>query len=243
MKNTLDRHRFITNISHPWRTLDESTDVLRSARAATFFILFFLMSFFSFSFLLFSSRFCWVVFKQEKERERERTNFLLFLRTQQKEKKYVFCLRSKSRADVRYKKRSSKQTTNALCLSSSWAFSSLHLKPLWHFYSRARNIFYYGFLFFLLSLVLMSDSTLFFFFVLAKSTGGGLSFWSFQKKRRERRREGIFFVKYVFSLLFSSPLFFTLFSLCAHENTSHRIFFRHTSTTQHKTLTEIASGT
>ena len=160
-----------------------------------------------------------------------------------KKKKYVFCLRSKSRADVRYKNRSSKQTTNALCVSSSWAFSSLHLKPLRHFYSRARNIFYYGFLFFLLSLVLMSDSTLFFFFLLAKKHRRGLSFWSFQKKRRERRREGIFFVKYVFSLLFSSPLFFTLFSLCTHENTSHRIFFRHTSTTHHKTLTEIASGT
>jgi len=197
------------------------------------------MSFFSFSFLLFSSRFCWVVFKQEKERERDRTNFLLFLRTQQKEKKYVFCLRSKSRADVRYKNRSSKQTTNALCVSSSWAFSSLHLKPLRHFYSRARNIFYYGFLFFLLSLVLMSDSTLFFFFLLAKTTEEVSRVLVFPEKREEKEEEERKF----FSLLFSSPLFFTLFSLCAHENTSHRIFFRHTSTTHHKTLTEIASGT
>lgn len=197
------------------------------------------MSFFSFSFLLFSSRFCWVVFKQEKERERDRTNFLLFLRTQQKEKKYVFCLRSKSRADVRYKNRSSKQTTNALCVSSSWAFSSLHLKPLRHFYSRARNIFYYGFLFFLLSLVLMSDSTLFFFFLLAKTTEEVSRVLVFPEKREEKEEEERKF----FSLLFSSPLFFTLFSLCAHENTSHRIFFRHTSTTHHKTLIEIASGT
>lgn len=197
------------------------------------------MSFFSFSFLLFSSRFCWVVFKQEKERERDRTNFLLFLRTQQKEKKYVFCLRSKSRADVRYKNRSSKQTTNALCVSSSWAFSSLHLKPLRHFYSRARNIFYYGFLFFLLSLVLMSDSTLFFFFFLQKTTEEVSRVLVFPEKREEKEEEERKF----FSLLFSSPLFFTLFSLCAHENTSHRIFFRHTSTTHHKTLTEIASGT
>ena len=202
------------------------------------------MSFFSFSFLLFSSRFCWVVFKNKRKREtRERTNFLLFLRTQQKEKKYVFCLRSKSRADVRYKNRSSKQTTNALCVSSSWAFSSLHLKPLRHFYSRARNIFYYGFLFFLLSLVLMSDSTLFFFFLLAKTTEEVSRFGLSRKKRRERRRRKKIFFQRVFSLLFSSPLFFTLFSLCAHENTSHRIFFRHTSTTHHKTLTEIASGT
>lgn len=197
------------------------------------------MSFFSFSFLLFSSRFCWVVFKNKRKREtRERTNFLLFLRTQQKEKKYVFCLRSKSRADVRYKNRSSKQTTNALCVSSSWAFSSLHLKPLRHFYSRARNIFYYGFLFFLLSLVLMSDSTLFFFFLLAKKQRRSLVL-VFPEKREEKEEEERKF----FSLLFSSPLFFTLFSLCAHENTSHRIFFRHTSTTHHKTLTEIASGT
>ena len=198
------------------------------------------MSFFSFSFLLFSSRFCWVVFKNKRKREtRERTNFLLFLRTQQKEKKYVFCLRSKSRADVRYKNRSSKQTTNALCVSSSWAFSSLHLKPLRHFYSRARNIFYYGFLFFLLSLVLMSDSTLFFFFLLAKKTEEVSRVLVFPEKREEKEEEERKF----FSLLFSSPLFFTLFSLCAHENTSHRIFFRHTSTTHHKTLTEIASGT
>ena len=180
-----------------------------------------------------------MVFKQEKERERDRTNFLLFLRTQQKEKKYVFCLRSKSRADVRYKNRSSKQTTNALCVSSSWAFSSLHLKPLRHFYSRARNIFYYGFLFFLLSLVLMSDSTLFFFFFLQKTTEEVSRVLVFPEKREEKEEEERKF----FSLLFSSPLFFTLFSLCAHENTSHRIFFRHTSTTHHKTLTEIASGT
>ena len=150
----------------------------------------------------------------------------------------MFCLRSKSRADVRYKNRSSKQTTNALCVSSSWAFSSLHLKPLRHFYSRARNIFYYGFLFFLLSLVLMSDSSLFFFFLLAKKTEEVSRVLVFPEKREEKEEEERFF-----SLLFSSPLFFTLFSLCAHENTSHRIFFRHTSTTHHKTLTEIASGT
>ena len=196
------------------------------------------MSFFSFSFLLFSSRFCWWFSNKRKRESARGTNFLLFLRTQQKEKKYVFCLRSKSRADVRYKNRSSKQTTNALCVSSSWAFSSLHLKPLRHFYSRARNIFYYGFLFFLLSLVLMSDSTLFFFFLLAKTTEEVSRFGLSRKKRRERRRRK----KIFFSSLFFSSLF-TLFSLCAHENTSHRIFFRHTSTTHHKTLTEIASGT
>ena len=199
------------------------------------------MSFFSFSFLLFSSRFCWVVFKQEKEREESARGQIFFssFEHNKKKKKYVFCLRSKSRADVRYKNRSSKQTTNALCLSSSWAFSSLHLKPLRHFYSRARNIFYYGFLFFLLSLVLMSDSTLFFFFLLAKTTEEVSLVLVFPEKREEKEEEERNF----FSLLFSSPLFFTLFSLCAHENTSHRIFFRHTSTTHHKTLTEIASGT
>lgn len=176
------------------------------------------MSFFSFSFLLFSSRFCWVVFKQEKERERERTNFLLFLRTQQKEKKYVFCLRSKSRADVRYKNRSSKQTTNALCVSSSWAFSSLHLKPLWHFYSRARNIFYYGFLFFLLSLVLMSDSTLFFFFLLAKKHRR-VSRFGLSRKREEKEEEKEFFLSSMFSLFSFLLLSFLLSFLFAHTRT------------------------
>lgn len=223
MKNTLDRHRFITNISLAWWTLNESTDVLRSARAATFFIIFFLMSFFSFSFLLFSSRFCWVVFKQEKERERERTNFLLFLRTQQKEKKYVFCLRSKSRADVRYKNRSSKQTTNALCVSSSWAFSSLHLKPLWHFYSRARNIFYYGFLFFLLSLVLMSDSTLFFFFLLPKKHRRSLVLVFPEKEKRKKKRRNFFCQVCFLSSLFFSSLFYSLFSLRAREHLSSNL--------------------
>ena len=176
------------------------------------------MSFFSFSFLLFSSRFCWVVFKQEKERERDRTNFLLFLRTQQKEKKYVFCLRSKSRADVRYKNRSSKQTTNALSLSSSSAFSSLHLKPLWHFYSRARNIFYYGSLFFLLSLVL-SDSFSFFVSCKKKTIRGGAKvsrFWSFQKKKKRRRK---FFLSTMFSLFSFLLLSFLLSFLSARTRT------------------------
>ena len=168
------------------------------------------MSFFSFSFLLFSSRFCWWFSNKRKRESARGTNFLLFLRTQQKEKKYVFCLRSKSRADVRYKNRSSKQTTNALCVSSSWAFSSLHLKPLRHFYSRARNIFYYGFLFFLLSLVLMSDSTLFFFFLLAKKQRRSLSFWSFQKKeKRKKKKKEIFFL---FSFLLLSFLLSFLFA-------------------------------
>lgn len=181
------------------------------------------MSFFSFSFLLFSSRFCWVVFKQEKERERERTNFLLFLRTQQKEKKYVFCLRSKSRADVRYKNRSSKQTTNALCVSSSWAFSSLHLKPLWHFYSRARNIFYYGFLFFLLSLVLMSDSTLFFFFLLPKKHRRSLVLVFPEKEKRKKKRRNFFCQVCFLSSLFFSSLFYSLFSLRAREHLSSNL--------------------
>ena len=181
------------------------------------------MSFFSFSFLLFSSRFCWVVFKQEKERERDRTNFLLFLRTQQKEKKYVFCLRSKSRADVRYKNRSSKQTTNALCVSSSWAFSSLHLKPLWHFYSRARNIFYYGFLFFLLSLVLMSDSTLFFFFLLPKKHRRSLVLVFPEKEKRKKKRRNFFCQVCFLSSLFFSSLFYSLFSLRTREHLSSNL--------------------
>ena len=89
----------------------------------------------------------------------------------------------------------------------------------------------------------MSDSTLFFFFLLAKKQRRSLVLVFPEKREEKEEEERKFFFKDVFSLLFSSPLFFTLFSLCAHENTSHRIFFRHTSTTHHKTLTEIASGT
>ena len=160
------------------------------------------MSFFSFSFLLFPLVFAGGGgFQQEKERESARGQIFFSSFEHNKKKKYVFCLRSKSRADVRYKNRSSKQTTNALCLSSSWAFSSLHLKPLWHFYSRARNIFYYGFLFFLLSLCLVWV-TLFFLFSSCKKTEEvcfGLSSFGLSRKKRRRRR--IFF-KDVFSLLF-----------------------------------------
>jgi len=204
------------------------------------------MSFFSFSFLLFPLVFAGGGgFQQEKERESARGQiFFSSFEHNKKKKKYVFCLRSKSRADVRYKNRSSKQTTNALCLSSSWAFSSLHLKPLWHFYSRARNIFYYGFHYFLSSFFGFERLFFsFFFFLLRKKNRGGSLVLVFPEKEKEEEEEKEFFLSSkVFSLLFSS-LFFTLFSLCAHQNTSHRIFSRHTSTTHHKTLIEIASGT
>jgi len=160
-----------------------------------------------------------VVFKQEKERERERTNFLLFLRTQ-KEKKYVFCLRSKSRAEARYKNRSSKQKTNALCVSSSWAFSSLHLKPLWHFYSRARNIFYYGS--FLSSFLVLSDS--FFLFSSCKKTEEGVSRFGLSRKQEEKEEEKkkFFFQRCFLSSLFFS-LFYSLFSLRAREHLSSNL--------------------
>ena len=172
------------------------------------------MSFFSFSFLLFSSRFCWVVFNKRK-RESARGQIFFSSFEHNKKKKYVFCLRSKSRADVRYKNRSSKQTTNALCLSSSWAFSSLHLKPLWHFYSRARNIFYYGFLFFLLSLV--SDS--FFLFSSCKKTEEVSRFGlSRKREEKEEEEEKEFFLSKMFSL-FSFLLSFLLSFLFARTRT------------------------
>ena len=200
------------------------------------------MSFFSFSFLLFSSRFCWVVFKQEKERERERTNFLLFLQHNKKRKNTcsVCAVKVAQTCDIKTDHQSRRRMRFVypprgrflLCTWSRFDIST-----------RARGIYFIMVFFSFFFLWFWWVTLLFFSFFFFQKNTGGLSFWSFQKKRRERRREGIFFVKYVFSLLFSSPLFFTLFSLCAHENTSHRIFFRHTSTTHHKTLTEIASGT
>ena len=242
MKNTLDRHRFITNISLAWWTLNESTDVLRSARAATFFIIFFLMSFFSFSFLLFSSRFCWVVFKQEKERERERTNFLLFLQHNKKRKNTcsVCAVKVAQTCDIKTDHQNRRRARFLypprqrflLCTWSRFDIST-----------RARGIYFIMVLFSFFFLWFWV--TLFLFSSRAKKNnqrrGKGLSLLVFPEKEEEKKK--IFFVNDVFSLLFSSPLFFTLFSLCAHENTSHRIFFRHTSTTHHKTLTEIASGT
>ena len=181
------------------------------------------MSFFSFSFLLFFlSSFAGWFSTREREWARE-DKFSSLPSTQQKEKKYVFCLRSKSRADVRYKNRSSKQTTNALCVSSSWAFSSLHLKPLWHFYSRARNIFYYGFLFFLLSLVLMSDSTLFFFFLLPKKHRRSLVLVFPEKEKRKKKRRNFFCQVCFLSSLFFSSLFYSLFSLRTREHLSSNL--------------------
>ena len=182
------------------------------------------MSFFSF---FISSLFLSFLLSGFQTRERERARedkFSSLPSTQQKEKKYVFCLRSKSRADVRYKNRSSKQTTNALCVSSSWAFSSLHLKPLWHFYSRARNIFYYGFLFFLLSLVLMSDSTLFFLFSSCKKTQEGSLVLVFPEKEKRKKKRRNFFCQVCFlSSLFFSSLFYSLFSLRTREHLSSNL--------------------
>lgn len=105
--------------------------------------------------------------------------------------------------------------------------------------TRARGIYFIMVFFSFFFLWFWWVTRLFFsFFFLQKKQRRSLVL-VFPEKREEKEEEERNF----FSLLFSSPLFFTLFSLCAHENTSHRIFFRHTSTTHHKTLTEIASGT
>lgn len=201
------------------------------------------MSFFSFSFLLFSSRFCWVVFnKRKRESARGQIFFSSFEHNKKRKNTCSVCaVKVAQTCDIKTDHQNRRRTRFVypprgrflLCTWSRFDIST-----------RARGIYFIMVFFSFFFLWFWWVTLLFFsFFFLQKNTGGGLSFWSFQKKRRERRREGIFFVKYVFSLLFSSPLFFTLFSLCAHENTSHRIFFRHTSTTHHKTLTEIASGT
>lgn len=245
MKNTLDRHRFITNISLAWWTLNESTDVLRSARAATFFIIFFLMSFFSFSFLLFSSRFCWVVFKQEKERESARGQifFSSFEHKKRKNTCSVCAVKVAQTCDIKTDHQNRRRTRFVypprgrflLCTWSRFDIST-----------RARGIYFIMVFFSFFFLWFWWVTLLFFsFFFLQKNRGGSLVLVFPEKreeKEEEKKKRNFFLSSKVFSLLFSS-LFFTLLSLCAHENTSHRIFFRHTSTTHHKTLTEIASGT
>ena len=200
------------------------------------------MSFFSFSFLLFSSRFCWVV---SNKRKRESATGQIFFSSFEHNKKRkntcsVCAVKVAQTCDIKTDHQNRRRTRFVypprgrflLCTWSRFDIST-----------RARGIYFIMVFFSFFFLWFWWVTLLFFSFFFFQKNTGGLSFWSFQKKRRERRREGIFFVKYVFSLLFSSPLFFTLFSLCAHENTSHRIFFRHTSTTHHETLTEIASGT
>ena len=201
------------------------------------------MSFFSFSFLSLFLSFLLGGFQQEKERESARGQIFFSSFEHNKKRKNtcsVCAVKVAQTCDIKTDHQNRRRTRFVypprgrflLCTWSRFDIST-----------RARGIYFIMVFFSFFFLWFWWVTLLFFsFFFLQKNTGG-LSFWSFQKKRRERRREGIFFVKYVFSLLFSSPLFLTLFSLCAHENTSHRIFFRHTSTTHHKTLTEIASGT
>ena len=240
MKNTLDRHRFITSASLPWRALNDSTDVLRSARAATFFIIFFLMSFFSFSFLLFSSRFCWVVFnKRKRESARGQIFFSSFEHKKRKNTCSVCAVKVAQTCDIKTDHQNRRRTRFVypprgrflLCTWSRFDIST-----------RARGI-YFIMVFF--SFFFLWWVTLFFFFLLAKKQRRSLLVLVFpekEKRKKKKKKRNFFLSSKVFSLLFSS-LFFIFFSLCAHANTSHRIFFRHTSTTHHKTLIEIASGT
>ncbi len=200
------------------------------------------MSFFSFSFLLFflSSFAGWFSTREREWAREDKFSSLPSNTTKRKNTCSVCAVKVAQTCDIKTDHQNRRRTRFVypprgrflLCTWSRFDIST-----------RARGIYFIMVFFSFFFLWFWWVTRLFFSFFFFQKNTGGLSFWSFQKKRRERRREGIFFVKYVFSLLFSSPLFFTLFSLCAHENTSHRIFFRHTSTTHHKTLTEIASGT
>ena len=201
------------------------------------------MSFFSFSFLSLFLSFLLGGFQQEKERESARGQIFFSSFEHNKKRKNtcsVCAVKVAQTCDIKTDHQNRRRTRFLypprqrflLCTWSRFDIST-----------RARGIYFimvffsFFFLWFWVTLFLFSSR--------AKKNnqrrGKGLSLLVFPEKEEEKKK--IFFVNDVFSLLFSSPLFFTLFSLCAHENTSHRIFFRHTSTTHHKTLTEIASGT
>lgn len=204
--------------------------------------IFFLMSFFSFSFLLFSSRFAWFS-TRERERARE-DKFLLFLRTQ-KEKKYqsyrVLSARAVKVAQTRDIKTDHQNRRRTRFVYPPRArFLLLCTWSRFDISTRARNIFY-GFLFFLLSLVL---SDFFFLFSSCKKTEEvsrfGLS------RKREEKEEGekeFFFVTQKFSL-FSFLLSFLLSFLFARTRTllieSSSVILQQRTI---KLSIEIASGT
>ena len=196
------------------------------------------MSFFSFSFLLFPLVFAGWFSTRERERAREdKFSSLPSNTTKRKNTCSVCAVKVAQTCDIKTDHQNRRRTRFVypprgrflLCTWSRFDIST-----------RARGIYFIRFFF---SFFFLWWVTLFFFFLLAKKQRRGSLVLVFpENKKRKKKRRRNFFFKDVFSLLFSS-LFFTLFSLCAHENTSHRIFSRHTSTTHHKTLIEIASGT
>ena len=210
MKNTLDRHRFITNISLPWWALNESTDVLRSARAATFFIIFFLMSFFSFSFLLFSSRFCWVV---SNKRKRESATGQIFFSSFEHNKKRkntcsVCAVKVAQTCDIKTDHQNRRRTRFVypprgrflLCTWSRFDIST-----------RARGIYFIMVFFSFFFLWFWWVTRLFFSFSSCKKPQRrSLAFWSFQKKekRKKKKKENFF----LFSFLLLSFLLSFLFA-------------------------------
>ena len=205
------------------------------------------MSFFSFSFLLFflSSFAGWFSTREREWAREDKFSSLPSNTTKRKNTCSVCAVKVAQTCDIKTDHQNRRRTRFVypprgrflLCTWSRFDIST-----------RARGIYFIMvfIIFFLLSLVLSDSFFLFSSFFFAKKTEERRSLvLVFPEKEKEEEEGGekeFFLSSKVFSLLFSS-LFFTLFSLCAHENTSHRIFSRHTSTTHHKTLIEIASGT
>ena len=196
------------------------------------------MSFFSFSFLLFflSSFAGWFSTREREWAREDKFSSLPSNTTKRKNTCSVCAVKVAQTCDIKTDHQNRRRTRFVypprgrflLCTWSRFDIST-----------RARGIYFIMVFFSFFFLWFWWVTLLFFsFFFLQKPQRRSLVL-VFPEKREEKEEEERKF----FSLLFSSPLFFTLFSLCAHENTSHRIFFRHTSTTHHKTLTEIASGT
>ena len=205
MKNTLDRHRFITNISLPWWTLNESTDVLRSARAATFFINIFFDEFFLIFISSLSSRFCWgvVVVFNKRKRERAREDKFSSLPSNTTKRRRNTCsvcaVKVAQTCDIKTDHQNRRRTRFVypprgrflLCTWSRFDIST-----------RARGI-YFIMVFFSFFFLCVWCEWLFFLFSSCKKTEEvcfGLSSFGLSRKKRRRRRR-IFF-KDVFSLLF-----------------------------------------
>lgn len=222
MKNTLDRHRFITNISLPWWALNESTDILRSARAATFFINIFFDEFFL---IFISSLFPLKFSTREREWAREdKFSSLPSNTTKRKNTCSVCAVKVAQTCDIKTDHQNRRRTRFVypprgrflLCTWSRFDIST-----------RARGIYFIMvfIIFFLLSLVLSDSFFLFSSFFFAKKTEEVSRFGLSRKRerRRRRRRKGIFFVieSFLSSLFFS--LFYSLFSLRAREHFSSNL--------------------
>ena len=226
MKNTLDRHRFITNISLPWWTLNESTDVLRSARAATFFINIFFDEFFLIFISSLSSRFCWgvVVVFNKRKRERAREDKFSSLPSNTTKRRRNTCsvcaVKVAQTCDIKTDHQNRRRTRFVypprgrflLCTWSRFDIST-----------RARGIYFIMVFFSFFFLCVWCEWLFFFFFLLAKKQRRSVSVSPrlvFPEKREEEEEE--FFSK-MFSLFSFFSLFYSLFSLRAREHFSSNL--------------------